>query len=278
MSVAFIVREFIDKHEEREPIFIDDLQIDEKQKNARNCEFYKLECMGKIRKYHKGIYYKPKVTKFGELGINKDKLVEYKYLRGKDGEIEGYTTGPTLWYNLNITTQVPKNKWIVSNKVNHNKIDEDLYAKIMVPKMKVNYKLIKYFILLDVIEQYDKIQDKNIQKYNEFIINTISKYKASDLRILKRVSFEYTKFVRNVLGMYIELVYNNFYCQNKNNVYKFLNECNAKKYEFIKEDSNNSIDYVINDICNDLKAKAKYGKKFSYKAIDSDIKREWGLY
>ena len=90
MSIAFIVREFIDKYDYREPIFIDDLQIDEKHKNARNCELYKLETKGILKQYQKGIYYKPKITKFGELGIDKDKLLEYKYLRGENGKVEGY--------------------------------------------------------------------------------------------------------------------------------------------------------------------------------------------
>lgn len=204
MNIAFVVREFIDKYDYREPIFIDDLQLDENQRNARNCELYKLEAKGIIKQYQKGIYYKPKITKFGELGIDKDKLLEYKYLRGENGKVEGYITGPSVWYNLKITTQVPKNKWIVSNKVSHTKIDDDLFVRVIPSKIKVNDKLIKYLLLLDLIDQYDKIQDINYKRYDEFIRDTISSYKQEELKIVKRLAKDYGEFVRKVLEAYLE--------------------------------------------------------------------------
>ena len=264
MDIAFIVREFIDKYNYRDPIFIEELNLDKSQNNARDYELYKLEYKGIIRQYQKGIYYKPKVTRFGELGIDKEKLIEYKYLKNKDGKVEGYITGPSVWYNLNITTQVPRNKWIVSNKVNHTKIEDDLFIKVFAPKKKINDKLVKYFLLLDIIDQCRKIQDMNNKKYDEFIMNTIKGYKSEDFLIIKRLSKDYDRFVRRVLGMYIEILYNNCF-----------------KYNFIEDlnlEYNKKLIETLELVYNDLKSSVSADEKYYYRVINDDIKKGWGLY
>lgn len=258
MDMAFIVREFIDKYDYREPIFIEELNLGKNQKNARNYELYKLEHEGIIKQYQEGIYYKPKSTKFGELGIDKEKLIEYKYIKNKSGKTEGYITGPSVWYNLNITTQVPKNKWVVSNKVNHTEVDNDLFVKLFAPKKRINDRVVKYFLLLDIIEQCREIQDINNKKYDEFLYNTIKEYKAEDINIIRRLSKDYSRFVERVLGMYLQIIYNNR-----------LNS-HREKYDEVKMN-------ILKLAYNELKVESVDNKMYSYKVIDNDIKREWGL-
>lgn len=66
-----------------------------------------------LRFYKKGIYYRTKVTPFGELGIDKEVLIADKYLVGD----KGYESGLYLLHKLGLTTQIPNEKIIVTNGV-----------------------------------------------------------------------------------------------------------------------------------------------------------------
>ena len=57
--------------------------------------------------------------------------------------------------------------------------------------------------MLDLIDQYDKIQDINYKRYNEFIRDTISSYKQEELKIVKRLAKDYGEFVAKVLLDYL---------------------------------------------------------------------------
>ena len=52
-----------------------------------------------LRCYQKGIYYRTSVTPFGEVGINKEKLIADKYLLPNIG----YETGFTVMHQLGLT-------------------------------------------------------------------------------------------------------------------------------------------------------------------------------
>ena len=56
-----------------------------------------------LRCYQKGIYYRTVDTPFGEMGINKEKLIAEKYLLPD----KGYETGLCLLHHMGLTTQMP---------------------------------------------------------------------------------------------------------------------------------------------------------------------------
>ena len=114
MDVTNMVREYVDKCEEREPIIIKDIKVLKEYENARNVAFNRLYKEKVIKIFEKGIYYKPKKTLFGELGIDKNQLINKRYLN-QGNHVMGYLTGPVLWNIWNITTQVPNRTWIANN-------------------------------------------------------------------------------------------------------------------------------------------------------------------
>ena len=117
-----------------------------------------------IQNYRKGIYYKPKTTVFGKTPLNPMEVTRKMYLN--DGnEIIGYETGPSLLQKIGLTTQIPKYRYIATNKYNNkgNRIIEDMKVVIRKPNTTVDRNNILYLQLIDAIENKDKV---NINSYD----------------------------------------------------------------------------------------------------------------
>ncbi len=105
-----------------------------------------------LRFYQKGIYYKTSVTSFGEIGINKEKLIAHKYLNPN----QGYDTGAGLLYRLGLTTQIPNERLIATNAARECvRRDEKLNVFICPPKTKITADNKAYLQTLDALEQMD---------------------------------------------------------------------------------------------------------------------------
>ena len=117
-----------------------------------------------IQNYRKGIYYKPKTSVFGKTSLNPMEVTRKMYL--SDGnEIIGYETGPSLLQKIGLTTQIPKYRYIATNKYNNkgNRIIEDMKIVIRKPNTPVDRDNIFYLQLIDAIENKDKV---NINSHN----------------------------------------------------------------------------------------------------------------
>ncbi len=112
---------------------------------------------GYIRKYSKGLFYKPKETIFGTLQPTEEEILKpYIFDRGKR---VAYITGIALYNKLGLTTQLPVtfqlatfNKKIIVNKKNLKVTSVKSYFEIT----NENYHLLE---LLDVIKDYNTIPD-----------------------------------------------------------------------------------------------------------------------
>ena len=247
MNVALLVKDKIDGYKEREPIFIKGLNIPYEYNNARDCALNKLEKKNIIKQYRRGIYYKPKTTPFGEIGIDKEKVIIRQYIETANKERMGYITGPTLWYNLDLTTQIPNRKWIVTNNISRNIEDKELKIKLIKTKEKITNENYDYFKVIDIIDQIEQIQDLDTSKLKIFIENELSELRTDQLEELLRIATKYKKSTVRTLGAVIEVVTR----QNYNN----------------------------NTIINKLKEEYSYGKKNKVKnLLNLNNIREWGLY
>lgn len=126
-------------------------------------------------RYRKGIYYRAIKTPFGYSRINYNKLITDLYLNDDDN-VYGYISGPSLANKIGLTTQLPKDEYIVTN---NNRIVSDIdNIKLVKPVVTVtrdNYKILQVLDLLlnknnvnydcenpyKVI--YDYINDNNIK-------------------------------------------------------------------------------------------------------------------
>lgn len=244
-----MVKQHIENCREREPIFVRDIEVEEKYKNARDITFHRLEKDNKIRAYKKGIYYKPKYTMFGELGIDKEQLILKQYIKHAN-HINGYYTGPVLWNNWSITTQVPNRTWVATNKIKRGIELDDLKLKLVKPKISVNEYNYEILQFLDVIDQVNQIQDIDWNNLIEVLIAKIEKFDIDKLNYTIDITRHYKKFVNNFTGALIET--------------KFKN---TDKYE-----------HLYWQLLN-LKIKSNRGKKYK---LSHEIKLkntdEWGFY
>ena len=105
-----------------------------------------------LRFYQKGIYFKTALTPFGEMGIDKEKLIAHKYLNPN----QGYDTGAGLLYRLGLTTQIPNERLIATNAARECvRRDEKLNVSICPPKTKITADNKAYLQMLDALEQMD---------------------------------------------------------------------------------------------------------------------------
>lgn len=208
MDIATKVRNYVDSCKEREPIFVRNIKVDDYRKNARNIAFHRLEKENVIKKYTKGVYYKPKITKFGELGIDIQQLILKQYIK-EDKQVNGYLTGPILWNTWNITTQVPNKTWVATNLINRTTEKEHLKVKLIKPKTVINNDNYQLLQLLDIIEQIYQIQDINWDNYIQVLNNKIEKLSIEELKYIINLTKYYNKFVNNFIGALIESKFKN---------------------------------------------------------------------
>lgn len=106
-----------------------------------------------LRFYQKGIYYKTAATPFGELGIDKEKLIAHKYLENN----QGYDTGAGLLYRMGLTTQLANERLIATNAAQTCvRKDAKLNVSICPPKTRITAENKRYLQILDAMEQMER--------------------------------------------------------------------------------------------------------------------------
>ena len=197
MNCSTLVLNYINSCEKNEPICIEDIKeyimqfYNEKEKenvfNNVKAILNRLTKENIIKTAYKGIYYIPIENIFGEIPLATRKIVKYKYLVDKLGNVKGYVTGATLFNQVGLTTQVPNVIDIATNECkNYNKYTNNyLNTIIRKPKIEVTTENYKYLQLFDLIENKDNInievedEDEIIYKFiqeNELDFEKIIKY------------------------------------------------------------------------------------------------------
>ena len=196
MNCRNLVFYYIQNCEKNEPIFIEDIKEyiiqfykdEEKEKIFNNVKeiLNRLNKENIIRTAYKGIYYIPKTNIFGEVPLANNKIIQYKYLTDKLGNVKGYITGAILFNKVGLTTQVPNIIDIVTNECkNNNKYEnKNLNVIIRKPKIEINNDNYKYLQLIDLIENKDNIYVE-VDYIDEVIYNFIQENDLQFEKILR---------------------------------------------------------------------------------------------
>lgn len=167
-----ILYEYIQgNYKQNEPIFLADLQIEGVSKVNLRQQMKRLTDAEVVKRFDKGVFFLPKKTIFKSgSALSPEKVLEYKYLRDKDGKKCGYISGPVFANQMGLTTQVPMVYVVVSNKAT-NEYRETSLAKTRVvvrkPKVPVtesNYKVLQFLDLLNDVDLYSEITGNALQK------------------------------------------------------------------------------------------------------------------
>lgn len=202
MKVATEVRKKIDKFEDGTIFKYKDLEQQFKNSLALAKILSRLVKENKIERIEKGVFYKTKKTRFGNLNPNTIEIVK-KELEEKK-ELKGYITGGFIYNKLGLTTQIPNTIEVAVNKrkpvktINGSKIK---YVQTIVPIKKENIKSLQ---LLDTIKNIKKIPDSDINESYKILKNNIKKFSENEKMKFLKLAMNYSPMTRALTGAILE--------------------------------------------------------------------------
>lgn len=165
--------------------------------------FYKaLERMtksGKLVHLTKGLYYRPKESRFGRIPISENEIIRF-YLKHEEGVLVGYR----LYNKKGLSTQISKQVMILSNSLSEEKknIQNVCVKKINVP---LNGETIPVIEMLDVLQSYNKIEDVNVKAFSRYMQHFSEHYSdEATIKVLENVKYKKSTiaFLHSVLEFF----------------------------------------------------------------------------
>lgn len=159
----------VEKYKENEPFFLSDIQIKGMSGNNVRQQLKKLTDIGKVKRFDSGIYYLPKKSIF-KSGSQPtlEKVLEYKYLWDKNKRC-GYISGLLFFNQMGLTTQVPMQYEIVTNKATNDYRETSLAkSRVIIRKPKViitekNYVILQFLDMLKDVDVYSEMSGTDLQ-------------------------------------------------------------------------------------------------------------------
>ena len=168
-----------------EPIFLNDLKIEELSENAVRQSVKRLVANGFLERYDNGIYYIPKQGGLlGKSYLDPFLVIMRKYVRSKT-ETYGYVTGISFVNQLGLTTQMPAIIEIVTNREATNGRTVTVgNQKVRIKKAAVevsdnNAELLQ---LLDGIGEIYGTYDERHDRYNALLCEEEAFYERTVIR------------------------------------------------------------------------------------------------
>ncbi len=202
MNIALEVRNRINKFDEGLLIKYSDLNDITDNILALSKALSRMVKEKKLEKVEKGIFYKPKLSRFGKINPNLNEIIK-KELE-KDNEIVGYVTGVNLFNKLGLTTQISN---VVEIAINKRKAPKEIMGnkiKFIQISSKINKENIELLQLLDAIKNIKKIPDGNIKESYKILKYKINELNQSKQEKIRDLSFEYSPLTRAILGSILE--------------------------------------------------------------------------
>lgn len=229
MKGTEVIKKTLLQFSENELIFASKLYYEELSELVSEMSYYKtLERMtksGELAKASRGVYYKPRISKYGVVPLSKKDIVS-AFTQNNQGMEIGYT----LYNRLNLTTQVSKNVTILSSVIDG--------ATKSIGNVTVEYNELEFskpvtelVSALEVFNNFYSIEDINYTAFLNFTQNFAETFNAEIFDMVYR-NIKYPKstiaFAEEVLNYY------NIY----NNLKKYLSALSNYKYprmEYLNE-------------------------------------------
>ncbi len=197
---------FIQEYEDGKLFTYNDLGVTNSQFVAVSKMLSRLVKKGEISRLTKGVFYKPKRTKYGLLRPSEQEIIDL--IIRKKLNSKGYVTGINVYNKIGLTTQV-SNVITISTPNNQRSISlENLEIKISYRKGFIapsNVEDIALLQLLDAITDFKKIPDRDDYLFAKIVQGKIMSYDARTLKRLLELSLEYPPRTKALLGAILEL-------------------------------------------------------------------------
>ncbi|GJM36146.1 MAG: hypothetical protein DHS20C18_51470 [Saprospiraceae bacterium] len=204
MTVMSKIKERINQIEEGQLFTYDDVELLNKDSYALSKALSRLVNDGIIERLRKGVFYKPRKTKFGKLQPTEKQILEL-ILSNKTSS-NGYITGLIVYNNFGLTTQIPNEVEIATpnpKKAEKIGILKVRYVKGIAPKLESDIEKLQ---ILDALKNFKRIPDRNDELFVKLLKRKISNLSDEDLSRLIDLSKKYSPGTRALLGAILELM------------------------------------------------------------------------
>ena len=159
---------------------------------------------GYLRKLSKGRFYKPKMSRFGELPPDTYQIV--KDLIQKDGKLIGYITGYSAFNYFALTTQVSAILEIGMRKEKKAIVRGIYRIRFIRQENTITKENIPLLRLLDCLRFFKNIPDTTPNNACQRLIYLIGKLDEQEISKIKKLALKYTPQAIALLGAILEII------------------------------------------------------------------------
>lgn len=156
----------------------------------------------KIKSVEKGVFYKPRKTRFGELKPNTEEIIRNEIKPNK--KTIGYITGVNMYNKLGFTTQISNVVEIAIRTRRKPKEVMGIKIKYVENKVTISEETIQLLKYLDILKNIKKIPDSDINESYRLIKMYIEALSKKEKRKIINLSFDYPPQTRALLGKILE--------------------------------------------------------------------------
>jgi len=230
MNIAKKIEKKINSIEKGKTFNYKDLNIKKEEYPAASKSIERLIKNKIIKRISTGVFYKPKQTVFGELKPDEEKIIT-PYLFKNDKRI-AYVTGLLLYNKMGLTTQIPKEISIASNKKRIYISKGNIKANAVRSYVEVTDENYKFLEFLDALKDFNKIPDLDKKSAITILTNKILELNNEQRNELIEIALEYPPRVRAFLGALLENIDEN---KNIKTLDESLNPLSEYKLGLTKE-------------------------------------------
>lgn len=181
----------------------EDLRLPADMQYAAAMTLCRMVANNQLRKVGKGRFYKPKVSRFGEMPPMPEQLL--KDLLVKDGKLVGYITGVPVFAQMGLTTQV-SSKILIGSAQYHRPLQRGGYmvAYTRQPN-EITEMSIPILRILDAIKFIKEIPATTVEEAIVSIKNIIGQLSIPNLENLILYALEYSARTRAIVGAILDL-------------------------------------------------------------------------
>ena len=179
---------------------------------------------GYLRKLSKGRFYKPQISKFGELPPDTYQIVKDLIL--KDSKLIGYITGYSAFNDFALTTQVSAILEIGMRKEKRAIVRGIYRIRLIRQENTITKENIPLLRLLDCLRFFKNIPDTTPDDACQRLIYLIGKLDEQEISKIKKLALKYTPQAIAFLGAMLETIKSQ---EDTNLLFKKLNPITVYK-------------------------------------------------
>ena len=159
---------------------------------------------GYLRKLSKGKFYRPQISRFGELPPDTYQIV--KDLIQKDGKLIGYITGYSAFNDFALTTQVSAILEIGMRKEKKAIVRGIYRIRFIRQENTITKENIPLLRLLDCLRFFKNIPDTTPDNACQRLIYLFGKFDEQEISKVKKMALKYTPQTIALLGAILEMI------------------------------------------------------------------------